>query len=632
MAQNTGTDPAGEPRQNVTYNDDSIQTLKSLEHIRLRPGMYIGRLGDGSHPNDGIYILLKEVIDNCIDEFIMGAGRRVEVTIGGDNLVTVRDYGRGIPLGKLVDCVSMMNTGGKYNSEAFQFSVGLNGVGTKAVNALSSYFCARSVRDGKFRCAEFSRGELTGDKEGETEERNGTVISFIPDDTMFKNYAFRTEYIERRLWMYAYLNSGLSIYLNNHLEGTGPEAQETKRFFSQHGLQDLLEVESGEERLYPVVSYRTKTLEFAFTHTNEYGENSYSFANGQFTNDGGTHLSAFKEGVLKAINEFSGKNFKADDVRDGMFGAVSIKLQEPIFESQTKNKLGNTDIRGPIVTEVKDHVVDFLHKNPAVAEALLAKVSANEQMHRAIQEVKKKSREAVQKTRLRIPKLKDCKFHVGSKWPRGAEPKETMIFLTEGDSAAGSLEKSRDVDCQAIFALRGKPKNAFGESFEMIYKNEELTFLMQALGIEENTENLRYDKVILATDADVDGLHIRNLLLTFFLCFFDRMVLSGHLYVLETPLFRVRSKGQQLIYCYSEKERDRAVEKLGKSAEITRFKGLGEIKPDDFGAFIGENMRLSPVTLDNMHGINDLLKFYMGDNTPERKDYIMGNLEVVDYE
>ena len=613
-------DPNGGNTPVAAYTDDSIQTLKSLEHIRLRPGMYIGRLGDGAHPNDGIYILLKEVIDNCVDEFIMGAGKRIDVSIADNNLVTVRDYGRGIPLGKLVDCVSMMNTGGKYNSDAFQFSVGLNGVGTKAVNALSSYFRAKSIRDGKFRVAEFERGELVSDKQGKCDERNGTEIAFIPDETMFKNYAFRPEYIDRRLWMYAYLNSGLSIHLGD------------RRFFSQHGLQDLLEVESGEDRLYPVIYYRTKTLEFALTHTNEYGENSFSFANGQFTNDGGTHLSAFKEGVLKAINEFSGKNFKADDVRDGMIGAISIKLKEPIFESQTKNKLGNTDIRGPIVTEVRDHVADFLHKNPAVAEALLAKVSSNEQMHRAIQEVKKKSREITQKARLRIPKLKDCKFHVGSKWPRGVLPKETMIFLTEGDSAAGSLEKSRDVDCQAIFALRGKPKNAFGETFEMIYKNEELTFLMQALGIEENTENLRYDKVILATDADVDGLHIRNLLLTFFLCFFDQLVLSGHLYVLETPLFRVRNKNKELIYCYSENERDRAAEKLGKTSEITRFKGLGEISPDDFGEFIGENMRLSPVTLDNMHGVNDLLKFYMGDNTPERRDYIMRNLEVVDYE
>ena len=602
------------------YDEGTITTLKSLEHIRLRPGMYIGRLGDGAHPNDGIYILLKEVIDNSVDEFIMGAGRRIDVSITEENQVTVRDYGRGIPLGKLVECVSMINTGGKYNSDAFQFSVGMNGVGTKAVNALSSYFRARSVRDGKFRCAEFKCGELVADTEGECSERNGTEITFVPDETMFKNYAFRPEYIERRLWMYAYLNSGLSIHLGD------------RKFYSQHGLQDLLEVESGEDRLYPVISYRTKTLEFALTHTNDYGENSFSFANGQFTNDGGTHLSAFKEGVLKAINEFSGKNYKADDVRDGMTGAVSIKLREPIFESQTKNKLGNTDIRGPIVAEVRDFVVDFLHKNPEVAEALLNKVSSNEQMHRAIQEVKKKSRDIVQKTRLRIPKLKDCKYHIGDKWPRGVQPKETMIFLTEGDSAAGSLEKSRDVDCQAIFALRGKPKNAFGESFEMIYKNEELTFLMQALGIEENTENLRYDKVILATDADVDGLHIRNLLLTFFLCFFDRLVLSGHLYVLETPLFRVRNKSKDLIYCYSEAERDRAAAQLGKTSEITRFKGLGEISPDDFGEFIGENMRLSPVTLDNMHGVNDLLKFYMGDNTPDRRDYIMRNLEVLDYE
>ncbi len=605
------------------YNADAIVTLESLDHIRLRPGMYIGRMGDGSHPDDGIYILIKEIVDNSIDEFIMGCGKRIEITVDQEQGVTIRDYGRGIPLEKVVDCVSIMNTGGKYNSDAFQFSIGLNGVGTKAVNALSSSFIVRAIRDGKFHEARFAAGKLQSEESGDTDERTGTKISFIPDASLFVNYHYKMEYVEKRIWMYAYLNSGLSLYLNG------------ERYYSAAGLQDLLLSEAGEEKLYDIIHYRSKEVEFALTHSDQYGENAYSFVNGQYTSDGGTHLSAFKEGVLKGINEYSGKSFKADAIRDGMIGAISIKVREPIFESQTKNKLGNTDVRGPIVAAVSAAVADFLHKNREIADIVLDKVNRNEQVHRQIQEVKKKSRELTQKSQLRIPKLKDCKYHVGAKWPRKVEPKTTMIFLTEGDSAAGSLEKRRDVDNQAVFALRGKPKNAFGESFEMIYKNEELTFLMQALGIEESTENLRYDKVILATDADVDGLHIRNLLLTFFLTFFEQLVLSGHLFVLETPLFRVRhGKGEsaELAYCYSEAERDAAVQKFGRGTEITRFKGLGEIDPEDFDEFIGENMRLSPVTLDNMRGVPELLKFYMGDNTPERKDYIMQNLEVVDYE
>ena len=603
----------------VIYDQNSIQTLSPLEHIRLRPGMYIGRMGDGSHPDDGIYVLLKEIIDNSIDEFIMGCGRKIEVAIDEQNCVSVRDFGRGIPLEKLVDCVSIMNTGGKYNSDAFQYSIGLNGVGTKAVNALSEKFIVRSCRDGKFREAEFERGVLVDERSGDTDERNGTFTRFIPDSQCFPNYAFKQDYLRKRLWMYAYLNSGLSLYFNG------------ERYYSANGLRDLLENDTGDEKLYDIIFFRSKTIEFALTHSDNYGESSYSFVNGQYTSDGGTHLSAFKEGVLKGINDFCGKTYKADAIRDGMIGAIAIKIKEPIFESQTKNKLGNTDVRGPVVSAVCSAVSDFLHKNKEIAEIVVDKVTRNEQLHKQIQDVKKKSRETSQKTKLSIPKLKDCKFHVGSKWPRGVQPKETMIFLTEGDSAAGSLEKRRDADCQAIFALRGKPKNAYGETFEMIYKNEELTFLMQALGIEESTEELRYDKVILATDADVDGLHIRNLLLTFFLCFFDPLVLSGHLFVLETPLFRVR-KGREIAYCYTEKERDEAAAKMGKQAEITRFKGLGEISPEDFGEFIGENMRLSPVTLDNMRGIPDLLKFYMGENTPDRKEYIMNNLEVLDYE
>ena len=603
------------------YNEDAIRTVDGLEHIRLRPGMYIGRLGNGSHKDDGIYVLLKEVIDNSVDEFIMGCGRKIEVTVDENSgRASVRDYGRGIPLEKLVDCVSKMNTGGKYNSDAFQYSIGMNGVGTKAVNALSSHFLIRSVRGGNFREARFSRGKLLDNRTGETAERDGTFTEFIPDIEMFPEYRFKMEYVEKRIWMYAYLNSGLSLHLNG------------ERYYSASGLRDLLETETGDERLYDVIHFRGKQVEFALTHSDNYGETSYSFVNGQYTSDGGTHLSAFKEGVLKGINEYSGKSFKADAIRDGMIGAVAVKVKEPVFESQTKNKLGNTDVRGPIVAAVSAAVADFLHKNREIAEVVVDKVIRNEQIHRQIQDVKRKSRETSQKAKLFNPKLKDCKFHTGDKWPRGKVQKETMIFLTEGNSAAGSLEKRRDVDCQAIFALRGKPKNAFGETFEMIYKNEELTLLMQALGIEESTDDLRYDKVILATDADVDGLHIRNLLLTFFLSFFSELVLSGHLYVLETPLFRVRRGKEEPIYCYSEAERDAATEKLGRQAAITRFKGLGEINPEDFDEFIGENMRLSPVTLDNMHGISDMLRFYMGENTPGRKEYIMSNLEVVDYE
>ena len=601
------------------YDENSIKTLESLEHIRRRPGMYIGRMGDGSHPDDGIYVLLKEIVDNSIDEFIMGCGKRIEITVG-DGRVTVRDYGRGIPLQKLVECVSIINTGGKYNDDVFQFSIGMNGVGSKAVNALSRVFRVRSVRDGKYREACFEKGVLKETTEGNTEDRNGTFTEFEPDPELFPDYAFKQEYVEKRIWMYAYLNSGLSLYYNN------------QRYYSSAGLRDLLEAETGDEKLYDVIAFRSKEVEFALTHSDRYGEISFSFVNGQFTHDGGTHLSAFKEGVLKGINEFSGKNYKADDVRDGLIGAIAVKVREPMFESQTKNRLGNTDIRGPVVNAVRDALVDYLYKNSATAEIILEKVARNEHMHREIQEVKKKSRESSQKTRLRIPKLKDCKFHVGDKWPRKVDPKETMIFLTEGNSAAGSLEVCRDVDCQAIFALRGKPLNCYGLKRDKIYSNEELMFLTQALGIEEDTESLRYDKVVIATDADVDGMHIRNLLITYFLTFFDQLVLSGHLFILETPLFRVRTSQKECIYCYSENERDLAAEKLGKKAEVTRFKGLGEISPKEFGQFIGKDIRLQPVTLENMRDIPETLGFFMGANTPERKDYIMTNLEVSKYE
>lgn len=602
------------------YNEDQIKTLSALVHIRERPGMYIGRKGDGSHPDDGIYVMLKEIIDNSVDEFIMNAGRRIDVRLADDGTVTVRDYGRGIPPGKLVECVSEINTGGKYNDNVFQFSVGMNGVGSKAVNALSEFFAARTIRGGEFREAVFERGILVSDRTGATDEKDGTLISFRPDAGLFPGYRYRLEYIEKRMWMYAYLNSGLALYFND------------QRYYSREGLRDLLTAELDSGALYDVIAFRSKTLEFALSHCDEYGQSYFSFVNGQYTGDGGTHLSAFCEGVLKAINEISGKNYQAPDVRDGIVGAIAIKLKEPIFESQTKNKLGNTEVRGPIVSAVKDAICDYLLKNLEVKDVLLEKVARNEQVRRQIQAVKKQAREASQKSSLRIPKLKECKFHRGDKGRRNEPVPETMIFLTEGDSAAGTLEKCRNVDTQAIFALKGKPMNCFGEQFEKVYRNDELLFIMQALNIENDLDNLRYDKIVIATDADVDGMHIRNLLITYFLSYFEALVLSGHLFVLETPLYRVRIKRDKPIYCYSDAERDRAVAELGKNAEITRFKGLGEISPDDFGEFIGEEMRLLPVTLEHSRDIGDILEFYMGNNTPDRRDYIMSNLEVKDYE
>ena len=595
----------------VLYDEDKIKTLSSLEHIRLRPGMYIGRLGDGSHPDDGIYILIKEVIDNSIDEYIMGAGKRIDVKIDGQR-INVRDYGRGIPLGKLVECVSVMNTGGKYNDDVFQFSVGLNGVGTKAVNALSSEFTVRSVRDGKFHEATFNSGVLAGNKKGNSDEKNGTLVSFIPDPALFPNYTFLMEYIEKRLWMYAYLNSGLSLYLND------------KRYYSQNGLKDLIEAEIGEDKMYDIIALKGKMLEFAFCHTSSYGENYFSFVNGQYTNDGGTHLSAFREGVLKAVNEFSGKGYQPSDVRDGIVGAIAIKLKDPIFESQTKNKLGNTDIRGWIVNAVKDAVVDYLHRHLSEAEILLEKIANNEQVRRQIQAVKKQSKDKAKKMSLKIPKLKDCKHHLGDSSGKGDQ---TMIFITEGQSAAGSMISSRDVYTQAIFSLKGKPLNCHKQKLDRVYDNEELFYIMQALNIEEDVEELRYNKVVIATDSDVDGLHIRNLLITFFLTYFEQLVLSGHLYILETPLFRVRNK-TKTIYCYSEQERDQAVVELSRGVEITRFKGLGEISPDEFGAFIGKEIRLLSVTIDHMRNIPEMLEFFMGDNskTPERRELIMNKL------
>ncbi|OQA82252.1 MAG: DNA gyrase subunit B [Lentisphaerae bacterium ADurb.Bin242] len=596
--------PAG-----AVYDESKVKTLSSLEHIRQRPGMYVGRMGDGSHPDDAVYVMLKEVIDNSVDEYIMGYGKRIDVSIS-DNELAVRDYGRGIPLGKLVECVSQINTGAKYNTDVFQFSVGLNGVGTKAVNALSEKFVVQSIRDGKFKRVEFNTGILCEEEDGVTEERNGTFTCFIPDPKLFPKYAIRQEYVERRLWMYAFLNSGLSLYYNN------------QRYYSKNGLMDLVNNEVGGESLYEIIHYKDKTLEFALCHTSDFGEKYYSFVNGQFTSDGGTHLSAFKEGVLRAVNEFSGKDYDARDLRDGIVGSIAIKLQDPMFESQTKNKLGNTDIKGWIVGTVKQAVVDYLHRHLDEAELLLNKVKRNQDLRKEISAIQKKGREMSKRMSLRNSKLKDCKHHFSD---RSKFAEQTMIFLTEGDSAGGSLEQSRNPMFQAVFSLRGKPLNCFGMKLDSVYTNEEFYYIMHTLDIEEDIDNLRYAKVIIATDADVDGLHIRNLLITFFLSYFEPLVLSGHLYILETPLFRVRNK-KETFYCYSEEERDAVAAKLGKGAEITRFKGLGEISPREFGQFIGDDIRLEKVTVEHSKGIGEMLKFYMGDNTPDRWEHIENNL------
>jgi topoisomerase-4 subunit B len=598
------------------YDESKIKTLSSLEHIRLRTGMYIGRIGNGSHPDDGCYILLKEVIDNAIDEYIMGFGKEVHVGVEGTK-VTVRDFGRGIPLGKVVDCVSKINTGAKYNDEVFQFSVGLNGVGTKAVNALSRDFLVRSVRSGEFVEATFKQGRLKAEKKGKASgEPDGTLIRFDPDPSIFKETEFRPEHVERRLRHYSYLNTGLKLVYND------------KVFQSRHGLLDLVteDLQSDlSEPIYPPLHYSSKMLEFCFTHTHSrYGETFYSFVNGQYTGDGGTHLSAFREGLLKAVNEFSKGGYDGDDVREAMVGAVAIRLKDPVFESQTKNKLGNTEIRSELVNSVREELLQFFNRNKEIAEKILAKVEDTKQLRKELQEVKKLARERAKAITLRIPQLKDCKIHLDKKKGKG---RESMVFLTEGQSAAGSIVSCRDVERQAIFVLKGKPLNVWDLKRDIVYRNDEMYNLMCALDIEDNLEKLRYEKVILATDADVDGLHIRNLMITYFLKFFEQLVHEGHLFVLETPLFRVRDK-QQTIYCYSEAERDAAAGKLGKSAEMTRFKGLGEISPAEFKQFIGPDMRLSQVEYAPKPDAANILSFYMGKNTPERKDYIMENLVV----
>jgi len=604
------------------YNEDNIRSLDWKEHIRMRPGMYIGKLGDGSSPDDGIYILLKEVIDNCIDEFVMGAGKIIEVTIK-EKLVTVRDYGRGIPLGKVVDVVSKMNTGGKYDSKAFKKSVGLNGVGTKAVNALSNYFRVESVRDNQQKAAEFSEGNLTIEEEiVESTKRKGTKVSFVADDTIFKNYKYRTEYVVRMLKNYCYLNTGLTIYFNG------------EKYSSDNGLKDLLEETITEEDMqYPIIHLRGDDIELALTHSkSQYSEEYHSFVNGQNTTQGGTHLNAFREAVVKTIREFYNKGFEASDVRKSIVAAVSIKVEEPVFESQTKTKLGSTDIgpNGPTVrTFINDFVStkldNFLHKNPETADALLKKILQAERERKELSGIRKLARERAKKASLHNKKLRDCRIHLPDS--KNERCLESTLFITEGDSASGSITKSRDVNTQAVFSLRGKPLNSYGMSKKIVYENEEFNLLQAALDIEEDYENLRYNNIVIATDADVDGMHIRLLLITFFLQFFPELIKEGHLFILQTPLFRVRNK-KETIYCYTDEERKNAIEKLKPKPEITRFKGLGEISPDEFKHFIGESIRLDPVMLDKATTIETLLEFYMGKNTPDRQEFIINNLKV----
>ncbi len=600
----------------ATYDESKIKTLSSLEHIRLRPGMYIGRLGNGSHPDDGVYILLKEIIDNAVDEFIMGAGKRVEIEIGDDRRVRVRDYGRGIPLGKVVECVSVINTGAKYNTEVFQFSVGLNGVGTKAVNALSSEFAVTSFREGRCARAEFAQGRLVRQESGEAGDKDGTLIEFLPDPEIFEDFAFNLEFVRKRLWRYAYLNAGLKL----HFQG--------ECFFSANGLLDLLASEINGAQLYDFIHHQGETLEFTFSHTDGYGENYFSFVNGTFTNEGGTHLSAFREGILKGVNEFSGKKFMGEDVRDGIVGAIAIKVKDPIFESQTKNKLGNTEIRAAIVNQVRDVVCAHLYKHTDLAELILDKVQQNAKIRKDLQEVRKEAKAKAKKAALKVPQLKDCKYHPSREQP-SPPGRENMVFITEGQSASGSIVTARDPMTQAVFSLKGKPMNVYGQNLTLLYKNEEMYNLMRALNIEDSAGGLRFDRVILATDADVDGLHIRNLILTFFLHYFENIVKRGHIYILETPIFRVRDK-EETIYCYSETEKQAAERRLAgrgkvrRRVEITRFKGLGEISPREFKQFIAADMRLEQVRIDTLSEVPRILDFYMGKNTPERKDYIMG--------
>ncbi|MDO5637683.1 MAG: DNA topoisomerase IV subunit B [Myroides sp.] len=608
--------------QESQYTEDNIRSLDWKEHIRTRPGMYIGKLGDGSSPDDGIYILIKEVLDNCIDEFVMGAGKTIEVTVK-DRMVSVRDYGRGIPLGKVVEVVSRMNTGGKYDSKAFKKSVGLNGVGTKAVNALSSFFRVESVRDNQQKAAEFSAGNLTLEEElVETTKRKGTKVTFLADDTIFKNYKYRNDYIVRMLKNYCYLNKGLTIIYNG------------EKFVSENGLKDLLqETISEEDMIYPIIHLSGNDIEIAVTHSKtQYSEEYYSFVNGQNTTQGGTHLTAFKEAIVRTVKEFYNKNFEASDIRKSIVSAISLKVEEPVFESQTKTKLGSTDM-GPDLPTVRTFVNDFiktnldnfLHKNPEVADALLRKILQAERERKELSGIRKLAKDRAKKASLHNKKLRDCRVHLtDAKNPRSLE---STLFITEGNSASGSITKSRDVNTQAVFSLRGKPLNTYGMTKKIVYENEEFNLLQAALNIEEDYENLRYNNIVLATDADVDGMHIRLLMITFFLQFFPELIKEGHLYILQTPLFRVRNK-KKTIYCYSEQERIDAIEELKPKPEITRFKGLGEISPDEFKNFIGQDIRLEPVMLDKASSIEKLLEFYMGKNTPDRQEFIIDNLKV----
>jgi topoisomerase-4 subunit B len=615
------------------YTEESIRSLDWKEHIRLRPGMYIGKLGDGSSPDDGIYVMVKEVVDNCIDEYTMGYGKSIEVKID-NKTVTVRDYGRGIPLGKVVDVVSKINTGAKYDSKAFQKSVGLNGVGTKAVNALSKAFKVSSVRDGKIKVAEFERGVLVKEhKETSTNEENGTSVSFLADDTIFKNFHFIPEYLEKQIWNYCFLNAGLKIHFNG------------KTYISRNGLLDLLTRETNadtnpESIRYPIIHLKGEDIEVAFTHNNDYGEDYHSFVNGQHTTQGGTHQQAFREAYVKVIRDFFKKDYEAADIRQSIVAAISVRVVEPVFESQTKTKLGSQNIaeggqsmRQFVLDFLSKELDNFLHKHPAIAEALKKRIEQSERERKDLAGIKKLANERAKKANLHNKKLRDCRVHFNDEPPaKGKEEffatqRNTTIFITEGDSASGSITKARQVETQAVFSLRGKPLNCFGMSKKVVYENEELNLLQHALNIEEGLEGLRYNRIVIATDADVDGMHIRLLIMTFFLQFFPDLVKSNHVHILETPLFRVRNK-QETIYCYSETEKQNAMKKLGSKPEITRFKGLGEISPDEFGQFIGDEMRTQPVILDHGDNIQHLLEYYMGKNSPERQEFIINNLKV----
>lgn len=602
------------------YTEDNIRSLDWKEHIRLRPGMYIGKLGDGAAADDGIYILVKEVVDNCIDEFVMGNGKRIDIKVK-DGKVSVRDYGRGIPLGKVVEVVSKMNTGGKYDSKAFKKSVGLNGVGTKAVNALSSYFMVYSVREGEKVAAEFSKGELIKEYPVEkTDEVNGTYVEFVPDETIFKKYAFKTAYIDKMMWNYCYLNRGLSMYYNG------------EKFQSKDGLKDLLENNMDGDPLYPIIHLEDEDIEVAFTHGRTYGEDYYSFVNGQHTTQGGTHQSAFRESVAKVIRDFYNKNYEASDIRQSIVAAIAVKVVEPVFESQTKTKLGSQEIepggksmRAFINDFLKDKLDNHLHRNPDVAETIEKKIKQSERERKELAGIRKIARDRSKKSNLHNKKLRDCRTHLTDL--KDEKREQTTLFITEGDSASGSITKSRDVSTQAVFSLRGKPLNCYGLTKKVVYENEEFNLIQAALDIEDDMDNLRYNKIVIATDADVDGMHIRMLLLTFFLQFFPDLVKRNHVYVLQTPLFRVRNK-KKTIYCYSDEERRNAIDEIGKGAEITRFKGLGEISPDEFIHFIGEDIRLEPVLLTKDNSIDSILSYFMGKNTQERQEFIIDNLRV----